>query len=96
MQPLSLTMFVVIFLCFSAMPTANAGEPDKGFVHTTFTDDNGKSVRYVVFIPHSYDGQKHFPVIMFLHGGGEKKPIPWGPGTSYIKEHEKTFDFILS
>ncbi len=89
-------MFVVIFLCFSAMPTANAGEPDKGFVHTTFTDDNGKSVRYVVFIPHSYDGKKHFPVIMFLHGGGEKKPIPWGPGTSYIKEHEKTFDFILS
>ena len=81
MRTLSLTMFVVIFLCFGAMSTAIAGEPDKGFVHTTFTDDNGKNVRYVVFIPHSYDGKKHFPVILFLHGGGEKKPIPWGIGT---------------
>jgi poly(3-hydroxybutyrate) depolymerase len=94
MLTLSKTKCVVIFLCFGALSTANAGEPDKGFVHTTFTDDNGKTVRYVVFVPHSYDGKKAFPVILFLHGGGEKKPIPWGPGTSYIKEHEKTFDFI--
>jgi predicted esterase len=94
MVPLSDMISVVIVLCLSAMATVDAGEPDKGFVHTTFTDDNGKRVPYVVFIPYSYDGKKPFPLIMFLHGGGEKKPIPWGPGTSYIKEHEQTFDFI--
>jgi poly(3-hydroxybutyrate) depolymerase len=93
MQTLSLTMFFVIFLRFSAMSTANAGEPDKGFVHATFTDNDGRIVRYVVFIPHNYDGEKHFPVILFLHGGGEKQPIPWGM-RGYIKDHEKTFDFI--
>ncbi len=94
MLSLSKAKYVVIYLSLIALSSTSAALADNGFVHRTFTDDNGKTVRYVVFVPHSYDGKKVFPVILFLHGGGEKKPIPWGPGTSYIKDHEKTFDFI--
>jgi hypothetical protein len=43
-----------------------------GFVEKTFKGEDGKTVEYVVFIPHDYDGKKTFPVILFLHGAGEK------------------------
>jgi len=93
MRNFSFLCLLVLFLCSIAMATVDAGEPDKGFVHRTVTDGNGKDERYVVFIPHSYDGKKPYPVIMFLHGADEKKPIPWGLGT-YIQQHEKTFEFV--
>lgn len=90
-------------LCFVCMigvwfgPCAAALADDAGhktgFIHKTLTDSKGEKAPYVVFIPHKYDGKKPYPVILFLHGVGEKKPVPWGLGT-YVHKHEKTFDFI--
>jgi poly(3-hydroxybutyrate) depolymerase len=59
-------------------------KPKTGFVKQTFTDENGKQIRYDVYVPRDYDGVKTYPVILSLHGLGDKKPIPWGLGT-YIK-----------
>ena len=67
---------------------ASADEkPKTGFVKQTFTDENGKQIPYVVYVPRDYDGKKAYPVIVYLHGLGEKNPIPWGLGT-YIKARE--------
>ena len=33
---------------------------------------NGQSYRYQVFVPAMWDGHKKWPVILFLHGAGER------------------------
>ena len=86
---------IVADFCLTLGGTAGADEPGKGFVNASFTDETGETVRYVVFIPKSYNGKTRFPVIMFLHGGGELKPIPWGLGTYIHFDHEDNFDFIV-
>jgi poly(3-hydroxybutyrate) depolymerase len=81
------TLKVVAFIAVSLVwcVEATAGDkPKTGFVNKTFTDKEGKQVHYVVYVPRDYDGNKTYPVILFLHGADETKPIPWGLGT-YIK-----------
>ena len=81
------TLKVVAFIGLSLAWCAGASADDNrktGFVSKTFTDAKGKKVNYVVYVPRDYDGKKIYPVILFLHGADEKKPIPWGLGT-YIK-----------
>ncbi|MFO0970533.1 MAG: prolyl oligopeptidase family serine peptidase [Gemmataceae bacterium] len=72
-----------------------AGEAKTGFINKKFTDD----AKYVVFVPHDYDGAKAFPVILFLHGAGETgsdgvKQSKVGLGAA-IKKNEKKFEFIV-
>jgi predicted peptidase len=51
-------------------PTAdNANEP--GFHLKTIKTDAGEW-KYTVYVPKGYDGQKAFPVVLFLHGSGER------------------------
>ncbi|MCS6864899.1 MAG: dienelactone hydrolase family protein [Gemmataceae bacterium] len=73
-------------------------KPRTGFMEKVFHNADGSQSRYVVFVPHSYDGTKEFPVILFLHGageslGGKKMPVEVGIGPA-IKAREKTFPFI--
>jgi hypothetical protein len=76
---------VVIGMCFAGRAGASADDkPKTGFIKKTFTDENGKQIPYVVYVPRDYDGTKAYPVILYLHGAGDKKPIPWGLGT-YIQ-----------
>jgi predicted peptidase len=86
-------MHLTIVVALMGVPALGAGEVEKGFVDKTFD-----GVKYVVFVPHSYDGKMEFPVILFLHGAGEsgtdgQKQVKTGLGPA-IKKMEKKFDFI--
>ena len=75
-----------------------AGDTKTGFVDRTFKNADGHESKYVVFVPHDYDGSKPVPVILFLHGagetkGGKKMPVEVGIGPA-IKKREKTFPFL--
>ena len=51
---------------------ANAADDGKrGFVEKVFKDDAGEH-KYVVFVPANYSATKASPVILFLHGAGER------------------------
>ncbi len=68
-----------------------------GFVDKVYKDDEGEH-KYVLFVPHSYTGEKEVPVILSLHGsgetkGGKKMPVEVGLGSA-IKSREKTFPFL--
>ncbi len=71
---------------------------DHGFLHRVHRDSQGLESHYTVFIPHDYDGGKSYPVILFLHGYGDRGLT----GTQYlrvgfppaIKRREADFDFI--
>jgi acetyl esterase/lipase len=57
-------------------PTREAQRPvirpqDTGFLNRVILL-NGVSYRYVVYVPIEYDGRRSWPVILFLHGAGER------------------------
>jgi predicted peptidase len=70
-----------------------------GFVTKVFKNEDGHESPYVVFVPHTYDGTKEVPVILFLHGAGETKggktmPVDQGIGNHIRGKREKTFPAI--
>ena len=52
-------------------PTAEGDDHEPGFHLRTLRGAEG-SHRYAVFVPEGYDGQRRFPVVLFLHGAGER------------------------
>ena len=70
-----------------------------GFVDRVFKDADGKEHKYVLFVPHNYKGDREYPLILFLHGagereGGKKMPAEVGIGPA-VKKQEKTFPFFV-
>lgn len=69
-----------------------------GFVNAIYKDDTGEH-RYVVFVPKSYSPEKKYPVVLFLHGAGERgkdglKQTQVGLGP-IVKKQADSFPFIV-
>ncbi len=69
-----------------------------GFIHQTFRGSDGGESKYVVFVPHTYDGTSDAPALLFLHGAGQigkdgLDQIDGGLGAA-IRQREQTFPFI--
>ncbi len=69
-----------------------------GFVNAVYKDAAGEH-RYVVFVPKNYSPEKKYPVMLFLHGAGERgndglKQTQVGLGP-IIKQNEETFPFVV-
>jgi predicted peptidase len=79
---------------------ARAADSPTGFLNKVFTADKSNA-KYVLFIPHNYEGDKEYPLILFLHGAGERgtdgeKQVKQGIGNAIkFKGKEKTFPFIV-
>jgi predicted peptidase len=77
---------------------AQGSDKETGFVNKIFKDGD-KDIKYIVFVPKTYDGTKEFPVILFLHGAGEsgtdgKKQAAVGLGKA-IRNKKENFPFIV-
>jgi poly(3-hydroxybutyrate) depolymerase len=77
---------------FAQSPTSG------GFVSRVFQDAAGQH-KYVLFIPRNYTADKKWPVILYLHGAGERgtdgvlqTTIGLGP---FVKERAATFPFFV-
>src|SRR5262245_684088 len=69
-------------------------EMHTGFLNAVATID-GDSLPYVVYLPRDYSSQRRWPVILFLHGAGERggdglKQTQVGIGTA-IRMHAERF-----
>jgi predicted peptidase len=53
------------------VPSAFARKPETGFLDRTVTV-SGETYRYQVFVPANFDKSKKWPVVLFLHGYGER------------------------
>ena len=63
---------LVVLALLNTVHQANAADDGKrGFVEKVFRDDAGEH-RYVVFVPAAYSPNKTWPVVLFLHGAGER------------------------
>jgi len=48
-----------------------AVRPATGFLNKTLAKDGG-NVKYVLYVPGEYDAAKEWPLVVFLHGAGER------------------------
>src|SRR4051794_32042512 len=52
---------------------AGAAEADPETLQArVFKDAGGKTLPYRIFIPQGYDSAKKYPLVLFLHGAGER------------------------
>jgi predicted peptidase len=51
--------------------TASAKQRESGFLNRVLADADGQR-RFQVFVPSDYSADRRWPVILFLHGGGEQ------------------------
>jgi predicted esterase len=72
--------------------------PANGFLNRSYRDSAGEH-KYVVFIPRNYSKSRKHPVILFLHGAGERGRDGFLPTTvglgPFVKLREKDFPFIV-
>ena len=54
------------------LPTPTAADPTAPGFHLKTLKTDGGERKYTVYVPPGYDGSKVFPVILFLHGAGER------------------------
>ena len=67
---LQIALMGVVWLGLGA--ASSAAEPiETGFVSKTFHDEDGAH-EYVVWVPAEYDPHRPWPVMLFLHGAGER------------------------
>ncbi len=83
-------------ICLGALA---AGDQSRtGFLDRVYRGPDGHEAKYVVFVPHAYDGEKTFPVILFLHGSGkigtDGREQARGALGDAIRKMENTFAFI--
>ena len=91
-------MLIVLTLIISSASVASARKSETGFVTRTVTIE--KTVyNYKVFVPESWDEKKKWPVIMFLHGAGERgsdneaqTQVGLGPA---IRRQQAVFPFVV-
>lgn len=57
-------------------------EPGKQVVQKIDLPKSGEKLAYWVFLPHDYDGKEDRPLLLFLHGSGER-----GPDVDRVKAH---------
>ena len=62
-------ILIPIVMVFAVLDLA-AQKRETGFLNRSVTV-NGTEYRYQVYVPHEFDRRKLWPVILFLHGGGE-------------------------
>ncbi len=72
--------------------------PETGFINKTMSV-GAKTRRYVVYVPHEYDATKAWPLIVFLHGAGERgddglMPTEVGLGSA-IRRHVERFPCVV-
>jgi predicted peptidase len=78
---------------------AKGDETKTGFLNRVHKGDDGKEAKYVLFVPHDYNGDKSYPLILFLHGAGEwgtegRKQVAVGLGPA-VKKREKSFPCLV-
>lgn len=72
----------------------------RGFITEVWRSPTGEKVAFDMFIPYTYTGQEAYPLILFLHGAGEReggknKPVDVGIGPAIRKYGEKEFPFFV-
>jgi predicted peptidase len=87
-----------LFVALFAATAVQAKKPETGFLDRTVTVQ-GTSYKYQVFVPENWSPKQKWPIILFLHGAGERADdgliqTQVGIGKA-IREHRDRFPAIV-
>jgi predicted peptidase len=99
MLQFSVVLADIVGLALVGFIPAKPAEKETGFVNRVHKSADGTEARYVVFVPHDYQGDRTYPLILFLHGAGEwgtdgQKQVTVGLGPA-VRKREKSFPFLV-
>ncbi|MBA3313124.1 MAG: hypothetical protein H0T47_07530 [Planctomycetaceae bacterium] len=80
-------VYVVVLLLLPSGIAAAEVPTQTGFVQRVFRDDAGEH-RYVVYVPRNYTPDRPWPVMLFLHGAGER-------GTDGVRQSEAALGAMI-
>lgn len=72
MKCLSFALLTFVTAVWLAAPAAAAQADPEAFQARVFKDAAGKALPYRLFIPQGYDSARKYPLVLFLHGAGER------------------------
>lgn len=89
-----------VLLGVAFVPTTVGAERKHGFLKRVHVEPDGRRVKYEVFVPYAYGGDKPFPLILFLHGAAEggvdgHRPVEVGIGPAIRKDPHKFPFFVV-
>jgi predicted peptidase len=91
-------LIVVALLGLGASAAGGDDQPPTGFIDKVYRPRGGPAAKYVVFVPHHYDGKRPLPVILFLHGSGavgnDGRKHTVGALAKAIRKMETHFEFL--
>lgn len=92
------SMVCLILAAMPALAEEVASMPATGFLNKTTTVAEAP-VRYILYVPEGYDAATSWPLIVFLHGSGERGDNPWlaaevGIGKA-IRENPKRYPALV-
>lgn len=72
-----LPQLLTVMLALTLLPTAYARRSDRGHVQDTgflnrVITQNGATYKYQVYLPENWNPRQKWPIILFLHGSGER------------------------
>ncbi|GAA4430987.1 dienelactone hydrolase family protein [Bremerella cremea] len=74
---------LALLLLFPLVSTVQAEEKEPAALsEETFDLPGGKQMHFLLYLPKGYEEQEHWPLVLFLHGAGER-----GDDLSKVKKH---------
>lgn len=63
---------LILLMLWVKSPVADGADPRDQLQKRVYCDAGGESIPYRLLVPADYDPQKKYPLILFLHGAGER------------------------
>lgn len=91
-----ISLFLIVFICFLFPVTAQDFSLYKKYTLV----QNGDSIPYRILLPENFDASKKYPLVIFLHGSGERgndneKQLTHGAKLFLQEENRKKFPAIV-